>query len=214
MKRAIIFDLDGTILNTIGDLNNTVNLTYKYFNINKVDSIDKTMAMVGYGIKNLVEQMFIEYPELTNEAYKKFLEIYKKEYYKTTIPYDGIKELIDNLITKGIKIGVNSNKNDSYTKKLIEIHFSNINMDYVLGKKDSINVKPDPMGVNLILKKMNVLNSEALYIGDSPTDIKTALNANIDSASVTWGFRSKQQLIDNGAIRIINKPSEILNILQ
>lgn len=214
MKRAIIFDLDGTILNTIGDLNNTVNLTYKYFNINKVDSIDKTMAMVGHGIKNLVEQMFIEYPELTNEAYKKFLEIYKKEYYKTTIPYDGIKELIDNLITKGIKIGVNSNKNDSYTKKLIEIHFSNINMDYVLGKKDSINVKPDPMGVNLILKKMNVLNSEALYIGDSPTDIKTALNANIDSASVTWGFRSKQQLIDNGAIRIINKPSEILNILQ
>lgn len=214
MKRAIIFDLDGTLLNTIGDLNNTVNLTYKYFNINKVDSIDKTMVMVGHGIKNLVEQMFIEYPELTNEAYKKFLEIYDKEYYKTTIPYDGIKELIDNLITKGIKIGVNSNKNDSYTKKLIEIHFSNINMDYVLGKKDNINFKPDPMGVNLILKKMNVLNSEALYIGDSPTDIKTALNANIDSASVTWGFRSKQQLIDNGAIRIINKPSEILNILQ
>ncbi len=214
MKKAIIFDLDGTLLNTIGDLNNTVNLTYKYFGINKVDSTDKTMSMVGHGIRNLVEQMFVEHPKLVDEAYKKFLEIYDSKYYKTTVPYDGMKDIVDKLIAEGIKIGVNSNKNDTYTKKLIEMHFSNINLDYVLGKCEGINVKPDPMGANLILKKMGIISSEALYIGDSPTDIKTALNANIDPISVTWGFRSKQQLIDSGAIRIVNKPEEILNILQ
>lgn len=214
MKKAIIFDLDGTLLNTISDLNNTVNLTYKYYGIDKTNTEEKTMTMVGHGIKNLVEQLFVEYPELINQAYQKFLEIYDKEYYKTTIPYHGIKELIDELVKQDIKVGVNSNKNDTYTKKLIEIHFSNINQEFVLGKMDVIKVKPDPEGVNIILDRMNIDKKDALYIGDSPTDIKTALNAGIDSASVSWGFRSEKQLIEAKASRIINNPREILDVIK
>lgn len=214
MKKAIIFDLDGTLLNTISDLNNTVNLTYKYYGIDKTNTEEKTMTMVGHGIKNLVEQLFVEYPELINQAYQKFLEIYDKEYYKTTIPYQGIKELIDELVKQDIKVGVNSNKNDTYTKKLIEIHFSNINQEFVLGKMDGIKVKPDPEGVNIILDRMNIDKKDALYIGDSPTDIKTALNAGIDSASVSWGFRSEKQLIEAKASRIINNPREILDVIK
>ncbi len=214
MKKAIIFDLDGTLLNTISDLNNTVNLTYKYYGIDKTNTEEKTMTMVGHGIKNLVEQLFVEYPELINLAYQKFLEIYDKEYYKTTIPYQGIKELIDELVKQDIKVGVNSNKNDTYTKKLIEIHFSNINQEFVLGKMDGIKVKPDPEGVNIILDRMNIDKKDALYIGDSPTDIKTALNAGIDSASVSWGFRSEKQLIEAKASRIINNPREILDVIK
>ena len=210
MKKAVIFDLDGTLLNTISDLNSSVNLTYKAFNIDKVDSTDKTMSMVGHGIKNLIEQCFIDYPELSDSAYKKFLEIYNDEYYKTTTAYQGIKEMVDILVNNGIKIGVNSNKNDSYSKKLIEIHFPNINQDLVLGHIDNMKVKPDPEGANLLISKMNVDKKDVVYIGDSSTDIKTAENAGIDSLSVTWGFRSEEEL-KPVAHKLVYNPQEIID---
>ena len=207
MIKAIIFDLDGTLLNTISDLNNSINKTYKLLNIDKENTEDMTMSMVGHGIFNLIEQCFSD--SQVKEAYKLFLEVYDKEYDKNTMPYKGIKELINTLVLKGIKVGVNSNKNDIYTKHLIKIHFPNINQDYVLGHLENMKVKPDPEGVNLLIKKMNVLKEETLYVGDSPTDIKTASNANIDVLSVTWGFRSKEQLKD--AKHLINNPKEILS---
>ena len=210
MKKAVIFDLDGTLLNTISDLNSSVNLTYKAFNIDRVDSTDKTMSMVGHGIKNLIEQCFIDYPELSDSAYKKFLEIYNDEYYKTTTAYQGIKEMVDILVNNGIKIGVNSNKNDSYSKKLIEIHFPNINQDLVLGHIDNMKVKPDPEGANLLISKMNVDKKDVVYIGDSSTDIKTAENAGIDSLSVTWGFRSEEEL-KPVAHKLVYNPQEIID---
>lgn len=210
MKKAVIFDLDGTLLNTISDLNSSVNLTYKAFNIDRVDSTDKTMSMVGHGIKNLINQCFIDYPELSDSAYKKFLEIYNDEYYKTTTAYQGIKEMVDILVNNGIKIGVNSNKNDSYSKKLIEIHFPNINQDLVLGHIDNMKVKPDPEGANLLISKMNVDKKDVVYIGDSSTDIKTADNAGIDSLSVTWGFRSEEEL-KPVAHKLVYNPQEIID---
>ena len=210
MKKAIIFDLDGTLLNTISDLNNSINLTYKAFNIDRVDSTKKTMSMVGHGIKNLIDQCFIDYPKLSDSAYKKFLEIYNDEYYKTTTPYQGIKEMIDILVNNGIKIGVNSNKNDSYSKKLIEIHFPNINQDLVLGHIDNMKVKPDSEGANLLISKMNVDKKDVVYIGDSSTDIKTAENAGIDSLSVTWGFRSEEELKPL-AHKLVYNPQEIID---
>ena len=210
MKKAIIFDLDGTLLNTISDLNNSINLTYKAFNIDRVYSTKKTMSMVGHGIKNLIDQCFIDYPKLSDSAYKKFLEIYNDEYYKTTTPYQGIKEMIDILVNNGIKIGVNSNKNDSYSKKLIEIHFPNINQDLVLGHIDNMKVKPDPEGANLLISKMNVDKKDVVYIGDSSTDIKTAENAGIDSLSVTWGFRSEEELKPL-AHKLVYNPQEIID---
>ncbi len=212
MKKAVIFDLDGTLLNTIYDLNNSINLTYKAFDIDKQNTIEKTMSQVGHGIKNLIEQCFIEYPNLSAKAYEKFLSIYDMEYYKNTIPYDGIKEMIDVLLENNIKIGVNSNKNDSYSKKLIELNFPSIDQDLVLGHIDSMNVKPDPEGANLIIKKMGVDKKDVVYIGDSKTDIKTAENAGIDSLSVTWGFRNKEELID-AAHKFVYNPKEIIDYI-
>ncbi len=212
MKKAVIFDLDGTLLNTITDLNSSINLTYKAFNIDKVDSVDKTMSMVGHGIKNLIEQCFIDYKEISDSAYKKFLEIYNNEYYKTTIPYEGIKEMIDILVKNNIKIGVNSNKNDSYSKKLIEMHFPSINQELVIGHIEGMKVKPDPEGANLIIDKMNVDKKDVVYIGDSATDIKTAENANIDSLSVTWGFRSEEELRPF-AHKLVYSPQEIIDYI-
>ena len=118
--------------------------------------------------------------------------------------------MIDTLVNNGIKIGVNSNKNDSYSKKLIEIHFPNINQDLVLGHIANMKVKPDPEGVNLLISKINVDKKDVVYIGDSSTDIKTAENAGIDSLSVTWGFRSEEEL-KPVAHKLVYNPQEIID---
>lgn len=209
MIKGIIFDLDGTLLNTITDLNNSVNKTFKLMNVDKVNAEEKTMSEVGHGIKNLIEQIFSDTNVDIDKAYQTFLDVYKEEYTKHTKPYEGIKELIDELNNLNIKIGVNSNKNDEYTKHLIELNFNNINLNYVLGKTSNIKTKPDPEGLNYIINKMNLNKNEVIYCGDSPTDVKTASNANIRCISVTWGFRSEEVLRkvnDN----IVYKPSEIL----
>ena len=168
------------------------------------------MSQVGHGIRNLISQCFVDYPDLVDSAYQKFLEIYNDEYYKTTVPYEGIKEMIDTLLKNNIKIGVNSNKNDSYSKKLIELNFPNINQELVLGHIENMKVKPDPEGANLIINRMNVDKKDVVYIGDSSTDIKTAENANIDSISVTWGFRSEEEL-KLVAHKLVYSPQEIID---
>ena len=212
MIKAIIFDLDGTLLNTIEDLNDSVNKTYEALGYDCKDSVLLTMAKVGHGIRNLISQCFKQ--EDVEKAYKTFLEIYNKNYDKKTKPYNGIKELIDVLSERNILIGVNSNKNDIYTKHLIEKNFPKINLEYVLGHIEGVNVKPDPKGANLILEKMNVSNDECLYIGDSQTDYLTAINGGFVPLSVTWGFRSKEQLKEAGATNMVDSPMEILNYLE
>lgn len=213
MIKGIVFDLDGTLLNTISDLNNSINETFKLMKVKRVNSEDKTMSQVGHGIKNLIEQAFKDANVDLDKAYNTFLEVYSKKYLETTKPYDGIKEVIDKLIDLNIKVGVNSNKNDEYTKELIKKHFSNINLDYVLGKKENIKTKPDPEGCNLILNNMGLSKDEVLYIGDSPTDVLTGNNARLKTYSVTWGFRSEDKLKEVNPNNLIYKPNEILNLI-
>lgn len=212
MIKGIIFDLDGTLLNTINDLNRACNITYEKMGVNKIDSVNTTKSLVGHGIKDLISKCFKDSEVDINEAYNTFLDVYRNEYYKTSLPYEGINELIDKLIKLNIKIGVNSNKNDEYTRHLIELNFPSINLDYVLGKIDTIKTKPDPKGLNIIINKMNLNNSEVIYCGDSPTDVLTAKNGNLKCISVTWGFRSKDILKEYNDI-LVDKPSEILELI-
>lgn len=212
MKKGIIFDLDGTLLNTISDLNLAINMTYEELKIPKRDSVSTTMARVGNGIYNLIEQCFDKQNDLVNKAYDIFLKKYDEVYDKTSEPYKGINELINKLIKDNLKIAVNSNKNDIYTKKLIEHHFPQIDLNLVLGHKDNMKVKPDPTGANLLIKEMQLDKKDVLYIGDSLTDIKTANNAGIDCLSVTWGFRKKKEL-EKYNKNLIDKPKDIYNFL-
>lgn len=212
MYKGIIFDLDGTLLNTITDLNNSVNDTYKHFNYPKVNSEKETMSLVGHGMNNLIKQCFTDKDEaFVKEALKVFLDYYDTQYYKYTKPYNGITLLIDKLIEKGHLVGVNSNKNDNYTKHLIELNFPNMNIDYVTGVKPGDKVKPDPSNVLKVIEKMKLDKNEILYVGDSPTDIETAKNAGLEFVGVSWGFRSKDILIEKGAVNIIDKPEELMN---
>ena len=140
MLKGIIFDLDGTLLNTIDDLNNSINDTFKYFNLDRKNTTSLTMSQVGHGMRNFIEKCFpCEDEKFIDEALKVFLNCYGKQYYKTTKPYTGIKELVDYLISNDYLVGVNSNKNEEYTKLLIELNFPDINEEYVKGIKAGAN---------------------------------------------------------------------------
>ena len=113
---------------------------------------------------------------------------------KTTYPYEGLQEIVKKISELGIKIGVNSNKDDTFTKELIKRHYKNIDLEYVIGNKEGIERKPSPQAIEKILTSMAVSKEEALYIGDSPVDIKTARNAKTDLICVGWGFKTKEEL--------------------
>ena len=214
MIKGIIFDLDGTLLNTIDDLTNSVNDTLKFFNDERRNTNEQTMAMVGHGMKNLIKNLFPGKDEsFILKALDVFLDAYARQYTNCTKPYEGIKELIDSLIEKGYKVGVNSNKNNDYTLHLIKLHFPNMNTEYVTGVKPGDKIKPDPTNVNGIINKMELKNDEILYVGDSPTDYQTSKNANLKFVGVSWGYRTKEQIHNAGADIIIDNASEILNLL-
>lgn len=214
MIKGIIFDLDGTLLNTIDDLNNSINDTFKYYGLKKRNTTKETMSQVGHGMKNFIEKCFPgKDEEYILKALNVFLDAYSKQYTKCTKPYEGISELIDFLIQNGYKVGVNSNKNHEYTKHLIEMHFPNIDINFVTGIKEGDKIKPDPSNVNKVIKKMGLNNKEVLYVGDSPTDLKTAANANLKFIAVSWGYRSKEILINNGAQIIIDEPKQIIEYI-
>ena len=214
MIKGVIFDLDGTLLNTIDDLTNSVNDTYKFFNDERRNTNEQTMSMVGHGMKNLIINLFPGKDEtFILKALDVFLDAYARQYKNCTKPYEGIKELVDSLIEKGYKVGVNSNKNNEYTMHLIKMHFPNMNLEYVTGVKPGDKIKPDPTNVNEIIKKMELKYDEVLYVGDSPTDYQTSKNANLKFVGVAWGYRTKEQIYNAGADIVVDKADEILNLL-
>ena len=215
MIKGIIFDLDGTLLNTIDDMNNSINDTYAYFGYEKRNTVPETMSMVGHGMKNLVTQCFPgNDEEFILKALDVFLNFYDKQYYKTTAPYPGVVDMVNDLIEKGYKVGVNSNKNHNYTKHLIELNFPKINEEYVTGVRPGDATKPDPANVNRVIEAMGLTKDEILYVGDSPTDFQTSQNAGTHFCGVSWGFRSKEKIMAAGADKVIDEAEELLDLCQ
>ncbi len=214
--KAVIFDLDGTLLNTLEDLADSCNLTLKQLNLPQL-TIDQVRQYVGNGIGRLME---LAIPEGKN--YKDFagaVELMKSNYGKNwnnkTKPYDGIIELISALKAQGIKIGINSNKPDPQVKELASLYFSDVvDNSTAVGEKQGLRRKPYPDIANEIMRIMNVSKEETVYVGDSEVDIETARNAGLKCISVTWGFRSRELLISKGAQYFADKPSDVLNIIK
>ena len=214
MIKAVIFDLDGTLLDTRQDLANSINLTLNFLNKDTM-SQEEIISHVGHGIKNLVETCIRpNNDEEAEKANKLFQDFYGKEYLKTTYPYKGMVELVKELSKQNIKIGVNSNKDDKYTKELIKKHYKDIDLEYVIGIKEGIERKPSPQAIEILLYNMGINKEDALYIGDSGVDIKTARNAKVDLLCVGWGFKSKEELLKEGDIKIVETPSEILKYIK
>ena len=215
MIKAIIFDLDGTLLDTRQDLANSINLTLKSLN-KKEKPQDEIISHVGNGIKRLVEDCVVPKDDNeTNKAVELFRNHYSKEYLKTTYPYKGMPELIEEISKLGIKIGVNSNKDDNFTKELIRKHYKDIDLEYVIGNKEGFERKPSPQAVDAILNNMGVKKEETIYIGDSQVDIKTAKNAKTELICVGWGFKTKEDLLkEEKTVKIVETPNEILEYIK
>ena len=216
MKKLAIFDLDGTLLNTIEDLGKAANhaLAQKGLPIHNMASYP---FLVGNGVKNLLLRAVPE-ESRTDSAISDILKIFK-EYYNEhncdfTMPYDGIKELLSELSQLGVKIAVASNKYQQATEKIVQHFFPETDFVTINGQQEGIPVKPDPSIVFDILAKAGVTKDETVFIGDSGVDMDTARRACIDSIGVTWGFRPEKELIEHYADKIVYKPSEILEIIK
>lgn len=215
MKKAVIFDLDGTLLNTLDDLADSTNYALSKFGY-PIRTIEEVRQFVGNGVAKLIERAIPD--GKNNPNFEKCLSIFKENYaqnmYNKTAPYNGIIEMLSNLKSKGIKIAVVSNKFDLAVKELCKKYFEGF-IDFAAGENEAqgIKKKPAPDTVLSVLNEFNFAPEDAVYVGDSDVDIMTAKNSKMPCISVTWGFRDKKFLLENGATILINAPSEIYNHL-
>lgn len=215
MKKAVIFDLDGTLLNTLDDLADSTNYALSRFGY-PTRTIEEVRQFVGNGVAKLIERAIPE--GKNNPNFEKCLAIFKENYaqnmYNKTAPYNGIIEMLSNLKSKGIKIAVVSNKFDLAVKVLCKKYFEEF-IDFAAGENEAqgIRKKPAPDTVLSVLNEFNFAPEDAVYVGDSDVDIMTAKNSKMPCISVTWGFRDEKFLLENGATILINAPSEIYNHL-
>ena len=210
--KLVIFDLDGTLLDTISDLAHSTNFALEQ-NGFPTHPVEAYKLFVGNGINKLFERALPE-SEKTEEnimrVRKSFIPYYDEHNTDFTKPYEGINELLQTLQSKGCMLAVASNKYHAATEKLIKYSFPNILFAAVSGQRENVPVKPDPAIVYDILKITDISPEEAIYIGDSGVDMQTALNSGIFSIGVTWGFRPRAELEAAGADYIADTTAEIL----
>ncbi|MDE6235773.1 MAG: HAD family hydrolase [Muribaculaceae bacterium] len=212
MKSLLIFDLDGTLLNTISDLGAACNYALEKMGY-QTHPISAYNFMVGNGVRKLLERAE---PDADKAEIDRLLE-YFREYYDehctdTTVPYPGIPELLSQLTEKGIKIAVATNKYQSAARKIISEYFPDIPFVAVFGQVDSRPTKPDPSIIFAILNDSPTPKAEVMMIGDSAVDIETARRACVDSIGVTWGFRPVSELRKAYADHVVSNPNEILKL--
>ena len=209
----IIFDLDGTLLNTIDDLGYACNYALEQTGF-PMHPIEAYPRMVGNGINNLIRRALPQ-TEQTEENILRvrahFVPYYDAHNCDYTRPYEGIPELLQALKAQGHHLAVASNKYQAATEKIVRHFFPDI-FDVILGEREGVERKPNPQIVNDITSKLSSLNSKLLYIGDSLVDRDTAQNANVPFVACSWGFVPKEQLVAAGIEHIIDHPADLLLI--
>lgn len=213
MINTVIFDMDGTLLDTIEDLADATNAGLKACGYPD-RSLDEIKSYVGNGVGVLIEKALPE--GAPKEDMEKCLSVFK-EYYALhwkdkTAPYEGILLLLDQLKQRGIKTAVISNKYDQAVTELARDYFPG-KFDVTWGERPGVPRKPAPDAIYAILDKLGAQKEQAVYVGDSEVDMATARNAGLASVGVTWGFRDRQLLEKEGAVYIIDQPQELLEII-
>lgn len=211
MKKIVIFDLDGTLLNTIADLATATNQALQHFGY-PTHPIEAYRFFVGNGINKLFERALPETERTEANVLRirsQFIPYYNVHNADFSTPYPGIPEVLHTLQSHGILLAVASNKYQSATEKLIAHYFPTLRFEKVLGQREGIPVKPDPTIVNDILQATGLSATDALYVGDSGVDMQTALHAGVDAVGVTWGFRPRTELEAFQPMAIINRAEEL-----
>lgn len=216
MKKLFIFDLDGTLLDTVADLGNSCNHVFTEAGF-PTHPIDAYYKFVGNGIAKLIERA-LPADEATAENIEKLLPTFRAYYNlhmaDDTKPYRGVCELLAELQQKGVAIAVASNKYQAATENLVKKYFPEINFVAVFGQRDNVPVKPDPAIVRDIQQVAGIEDTaEIIYIGDSLVDLNTAKNSNVEFAAVTWGFCPRESLAENNPAHIADTIEELRAVL-
>lgn len=215
-KKAVIFDLDGTLADTISAISQAVNLTMREFSYPEHD--EKTVLnAVGNGATNLIRRLMPadcrDDMELVHKVRNRYDEMYALTYMQTKEMYEGIREAVYDLKSRGIKIAVFSNKQDAYVKSLTDQFFPDGTVSVARGQTD-LPIKPDIAGLIKVLDELQVNADECVFVGDSGVDVQTAKNAGMDFIGVAWGFWGKERLIESGADVIVDTPMEMTEIIK
>jgi phosphoglycolate phosphatase len=215
MFEAVIFDLDGTLIDTIDDIGDAVNRVLSNRNFpTHANSVYR--QFVGEGSRILIQRALPENcrnDEMIDTCYNEYIEDYSMNYDVKTNPYAGIPHLLDALTENGLRLAVLSNKPDAITQNCVKTFFSTWHFDVVLGQRDSVPRKPDPQGALETAKIMSIPPSHFLYLGDTAIDMKTAVSAGMFPVGVLWGFRPLTELKENGACAVIEEPMALLDII-
>lgn len=215
MKRLVIFDLDGTLLNTIADLSAATNYALQTCGF-PVHDIDSYRYFVGNGITKLIERSLPEANRSKADIEKirsLFISYYNEHNVDLSVPYPGIEHLLGKLQAEHVLLAVASNKYQEATSKLVKHYFPGIAFASVLGQRDGVPTKPDPRIVNEIIGTCNLTRKDTVYVGDSNVDMQTGKNAQVTTIGVSWGFRSCVELQAYHPDCIADKPCDILNFL-
>lgn len=211
--KAIIFDMDGTILDTIEDITDAVNYILSKYNMPE-RSVDEVKGFVGNGLFLTLKRSAPQDADeaLLDSIYEEMVAYYKDHSKIHTKPYDGIVELLMKLKKAGYKTAVVSNKRHEAVVKLCEEYYKGL-FDTALGDMDGIAKKPEPDMINIVLKELGVEKTDALYIGDSDVDVLTSSNSGLKGIFVSWGFRTRDFLIEHGAKTVVDTPEELLSYI-
>ena len=211
MYKLIIFDLDGTLLDTMEDITNGVNHALTACGCRRI-TVDHCRTLVGNGIKNLLRDALpedIKTDEMLAQMSEYFYPYYNAHLSDFTRPYPGMTETLETLAANGMKLAVASNKFQAGTEELVEKFFGHIDFVKVLGQREGYPIKPDAGVVFEIMEAAGVTKEDVLYCGDSDVDMKTGNNAGVRTLAVTWGFRTKEQLLAHKPWKMIDNTSEI-----
>lgn len=209
MKKAVIFDLDGTLLYSLEDLGNSTNAALRRFHFPE-RSLEEVRGFVGNGVGRLIHRAVPEGtdPRIEEECLTYFRQYYKRHMREHTRPYDGIEHMLKELRRMGMRTGILSNKFHAAVCELRDEYFSDC-IDEAQGEAPDVPRKPDPSGLIQLMKRMGAGPEETVYLGDSPEDVLTAYNAKVDFIGVTWGYRSLTQLQKAGMSSWIDHPEEL-----
>ena len=213
MYKAVIFDLDGTLFDTLPDIQAVLNSTLEKFNLPMLDR-EQVMRYIGGGARELIR---LAIGEENGYRLDEILACYRKEYEKNDGSlskfFDGEEAVLSELKEKNVKLAVFTNKPHAVALSTNERYFKSYSLDYILGQTDNLPLKPSPEGVQKILKILGVKARDCLFVGDGETDVLTAKNADLDCVAVLWGYRNKEQLKSVGATRFASTFEELKNII-
>lgn len=210
--QLVVFDLDGTLLNTLQDLTNAVNHAVALAGVAPY-SCEQVRRMIGDGAEILLRRALGKDKEhLVDSIYQQYSQYYDANLYHNTRPYDGIVDCLKVLKQQGIKIGVFSNKADNQVKALCNDMLQGL-VDYTVGRQHKGERKPNPFGLLDIMRQSGIDSNHTVFVGDSTVDIDTAHNGNVPCISVSWGYNDKEQLLAYGAQAVADNSQQLLDLL-